>query len=171
MTNAFAFPKSIYRNSKSENIMKTLSTMSVLNKKLKPSKTLYDAVYINKIISEDYDKKKIAECKAKTDSRLKYLESVLDEEQDYVIFKYSKKTALKFAKEAKLSDYPMIGVDNTGYIGFEWRNFKNYKTVMILFNTDETASLTGIKLNSKNKADVIEVSGSLDFAVQWFNNL
>ena len=87
--------------------------------------------------------------------RLKYLFDNLDEDQDKEIFNLSKNTVNHFIKYIKTTKTPLVSVDNVGNILFEWRDYNNYNIIMLLFKTNDTISLTGIK---QDKC-VIKVSG------------
>lgn len=79
--------------------------------------------------------------------RLDYLFANLDEDQDTEIFNLSKKAVYQFIDYVKTTKTPLISVDNVGNILFEWRDYNNYNIVMLLFKTNDTISLTGIKQN------------------------
>jgi len=107
------------------------------------------------------------DCKAKIGKRLRYLKSVLENDQDAEIFKFSKKTALRFVEYTKLLDYPKIGVDDTGYVGFEWHNYKDYDFIIMLFKSKDSATLTGIK----DKKCLVKVSGIISEVGDIFKKL
>jgi len=111
------------------------------NESIETQKTIRKGSYITyrKLISE----------------RLKYLFDNLDEDQDKEIFNLSKNTVNHFIKYIKTTKTPLVSVDNVGNILFEWRDYNNYNIIMLLFKTNDTISLTGIK---QDKC-VIKVSG------------
>lgn len=99
--------------------------------------------------------------------RLKYLSDNLDDDQDREIFERSKKVVDKFISYAKTIDNPLISVDNTGYIVFEWRNYHQYDVVMILFKTTENISFVGIK----PKEIILKASGIISKITKLFQKI
>jgi hypothetical protein len=105
-----------------------------------PIRTIY------KYISKDViTSKKCINYRKTVEKRLDFLEENLDEEQDIDIFTKSKQAVLEFINRIKFSEQPLIGVDNTGYIVFEWHQYNMFDLVMMLFKADSNISLTAIK--------------------------
>ncbi len=101
---------------------------------------------ITKFDSQKIIKKEFADSYRKNiQNRMKYLVENLDEDQDAEIFSLSKSTVKKFLEYVKQTEPPLISVDNSGYIVFEWRQYHQYDIVMLLFMTNNRISLTGIK--------------------------
>lgn len=90
-------------------------------------------------------KDNLQEYKKSVSERLNYLSENLDDDQDREIFENSKKIVNKFIDCAKTASIPLISVDDTGYIVFEWRNYNQYDVIMILFKTTENISYVAVK--------------------------
>ena len=91
-------------------------------------------------------------------TRLDYLEEILDEDQDKEIFVLSRKCVDSFVKFIKKTEIPLISVDNVGNIIFEWHNYKSFDFIIMLFRTDSKISYTAIK---ENKC-VIKIQGEIE---------
>ncbi len=102
---------------------------------------------IKKSTAKEY-KKAISE-------RLKYLSENLDEDQDLEIFNLSRNTVENFISYIKTTELPLISIDNSGNIIFEWREYNQYEIIMMLFKSDGNISLTGVK----EKKCLIKASG------------
>ena len=134
--------------------------------KVKPQKYFSNKTNISELTeltviyteSQKYISKENSDSYKKTiNARLKYLNDNLDEEQDYEIFALSERTVKSFVEYVKTTELPLISVDNVGNVIFEWRNYNLYDIVIMLFNTNGTLSLTGIK---ENKC-LLQASGEL----------
>lgn len=151
----FAF----FADSKAETIGKILKKSSISPKNNK--NLIRSQYYSSKIDSRDSEtQKKIGQdsyipYRKLISERLKYLSDNLDEDQNKEIFNLSKNTVNHFIEYIKTTKTPLVSVDNVGNILFEWRDYHNYNIIMLLFKTNDTVSLTGIK---QNKC-VIKVSG------------
>ena len=148
-----------FADSKAETIGKILKKSSISPKNNK--NLIRSQYYSSKIDSRDSEtQKKIGQdsyipYRKLISERLKYLFDNLDEDQDKEIFNLSKNTVNHFIEYIKTTKTPLVSVDNVGNILFEWRDYHNYNIIMLLFKTNDTVSLTGIK---QNKC-VIKVSG------------
>lgn len=101
------------------------------------------------------------------EERVLYLKENIDEDQDLEVFEMSKETMWNFVKQIKSATFPMISLDNVGNVVFEWRKFNDYDMLLILFDSDDKMSITGIK---ENRA-ILRFSGILDEGIRQFLNL
>lgn len=143
-------------------IRKYLPEKSILTKESEiPNLTVITQISQKIISKKDFD-----DYKEKITDRLKYLAENLDEEQDEEIFNLSRATADKFLNYIGHTDLPLISVDNSGNIIFEWRHYNNYDIVMLLFKTNETIALTGIKEKECLRKDIGIVKEIADIFLQ-----
>jgi|GEM_PF-3814877 len=148
-----------FTDSKTENIEKILKSSSISSKNIKdlirPQYDFFKIDFRDSETQKTIRKGSYITYRKLISERLKYLFENLDEDQDKEIFNLSKNTVNHFIEYIKTTKTPLVSVDNVGNILFEWRAYHNYNIIMLLFKTNDTISLTGIK---QDKC-VIKVSG------------
>jgi hypothetical protein len=122
----------------------------------------------NRSVERNVKRENLQEYRKSVSERLMYLSDNLDDDQDREIFERSKKVVDKFIGCVKIIDHPLISVDNTGYIVFEWRNYNQYDVVMVLFKTNENVSLVGLK---QKKKTILKVSGLISEIAKFFQKM
>jgi hypothetical protein len=100
-------------------------------------------------------------------AQLGYLKENLDDDQDLEIFTNSVECFKQANLEMVYEEAPVLSVDNAGCLIAEWRKYKSYDVVLMMFRYQNTISMTAIR----DARLVKKISGIVSDVIDEFNRL
>jgi hypothetical protein len=84
----------------------------------------------------------------KIHKRFIYLESVLEPDQNRILFETSRNLLLEVLNQLVFDQYPDIGVNDAGQTIAEWHNYDDYAIISIIPLSAERILFEGMKKNN-----------------------
>jgi hypothetical protein len=80
--------------------------------------------------------------------RFVYLESVLESDQNRILFETSRNLLLEVLNQITFDKYPDIGVNDAGQTIAEWHNYEDYAIISIIPLSEDRILFEGMKKNN-----------------------